>query len=375
MLNTSSDYQGVSGAIPRGRLAVAVSGGVDSLCALILCRKSGRDVIAVHALFSGTEEEHAEAIGGLTENCRILGVPFRVLDLRAEFQASVISYFASAYSRGLTPNPCAVCNRTMKFGALLEKALGLGADRLVTGHYAALSTGPAPASEDAPMLSRAADAHKDQSYFLSLVPRKAFSRVYFPLLAQTKQETRRLVADAGLSVPVSRESQEICFIPREADHYRRFLFSLMEKEGKELPGPGPIVLRTGRTEKPIGRHNGLWRFTEGQRQGIGICWKVPLYVTGKDPSSNTLFVGQKEDTFIREADISDLNLMVPRLPERALIRLRYHQQPSPATIPPTETGIRITLDTPAALSAPGQIAAVYDPAGRILAGGFITKLF
>lgn len=225
------------------------------------------------------------------------------------------------------------------------------------------------------MLCRAADAHKDQSYFLSLVPRKAFSCVYFPLLAQTKQETRRLVADAGLSVPVSRESQEICFIPREADHYRRFLFSLMEKEGKELPGPGPIVLRTGKTEKPIGRHNGLWRFTEGQRQGIGICWKVPLYVTGKDPSSNTLFVGQKEDTFIREADISDLNLMVPRLPERALIRLRYHQQPSPATITPTETGIRITLDTPAALSAPGQIAAVYDPAGRILAGGFITKLF
>lgn len=151
MLNTSSDYQGVSGAIPRGRLAVAVSGGVDSLCALILCRKSGRDVIAVHALFSGTEEEHTEAIGGLTENCRILGVPFRVLDLRAEFQASVISYFASAYSRGLTPNPCAVCNRTMKFGALLENALGLGADRLVTGHYAALSTGPAPASEDAPI--------------------------------------------------------------------------------------------------------------------------------------------------------------------------------------------------------------------------------
>ena len=227
MLNTPSDYQGVPGAIPQGRLAVAVSGGVDSLCALIMCRRRGRDVIAVHALFSGTEEEHAEAIDGLTENCRVLGVPLRILDLRAEFHANVISYFASAYSRGLTPNPCAVCNRTMKFGALLDKALGLGADYLVTGHYAALSTSPAPAYEEAPMLCRAADAHKDQSYFLSLVPRKAFSRVYFPLLSQTKQETRQIVADAGLTVPVSRESQEICFIPREADHYRRFLFSLL----------------------------------------------------------------------------------------------------------------------------------------------------
>lgn len=372
---TLSNRPGAPGAFPRGRLAVAVSGGVDSLCALMLCKRSGRDVMAVHALFSGSEEDHAEAVAGLAENCRRLDVPFTVLDLRADFRSNVVSYFASAYSRGLTPNPCAVCNRTMKFGALLEKALGLGADYLVTGHYAALSTGPEPASEEAPLLCRAADARKDQSYFLSLVPRRAFASVCFPLLAQTKEETRRLVAETGLAVPVPRESQEICFIPREADHYRHFLAALMEQEGKTLPGAGPIVLRTEGQDKVLGRHDGLWRYTEGQRQGLGVCWKAPLYVTGKDLATNTLYVGQKEDTLMHGAVVSDLNLMVPELPGRALARLRYRQAPAPALLEQTGNGLRITLDAPASLSAPGQIAAVYDAEGRVLAGGFITKLF
>ena len=226
------------------QLAVAVSGGVDSLCALLRLRGEGHDVLALHGLFlpdapsSGprpapegprllTAAEalaaplppaSRQAVEGLQTACGQLGIPLHVADMRAVFDREVVTPFVRAYARGHTPNPCALCNRAIKFGALLDAALSLGAGRIATGHYARLQDGPA-----GPVLAAADDLAKDQSYFLSLVPLERLRRAVFPLARQDKAASIAQVKDAGLAVPVPQESQEICFIPAGEDAYRAFL--------------------------------------------------------------------------------------------------------------------------------------------------------
>ena len=242
------------------QLAVAVSGGVDSLCALLRLREQGHDVLALHGLFlpdaasSGlrpapegprllTAAEalaaplppaSRQAVEGLQTACGQLGIPLHVADMRAVFDREVVTPFVRAYARGRTPNPCALCNRAIKFGALLDAALSLGADRIATGHYARLLDGPA-----GPVLAAADDLAKDQSYFLSLVPLERLRRAVFPLARQDKAASIAQVKDAGLAVPVPQESQEICFIPAGEDAYRAFLERRWQAEGLSLPGSGP----------------------------------------------------------------------------------------------------------------------------------------
>ncbi len=402
---SSSLFQGSFRNACGRSLAVAVSGGVDSLSALVLAKRAGFDVLALHALFcrdAGDPEERA-IMKGLAESCARIGVPLEVADLRAQFQAQVASPFADAYLQGLTPNPCSACNRTMKFGHLLDRALALGADCMATGHYARLATEPAPASEQRPLLARGTDRGKDQSYFLSLVPQERLAKVCFPLEAATKQESCRIVQDAGLDVPAPKESQDICFVPRQPERYRDFLASLRQAQGlgaacgghggrdggtesvaRRLDATGDIVLRTRGQARRLGTHQGLWRYTEGQRQGLGIAWSEPLYVTGKDVGHNILYVGTKRDAVMHGVLVRELNCMVAEadLPERALVRLRYRQQPAPATLAPQqnegrqgEPHLLILLDAPSTLSAPGQTACVYSQEGLVLAGGVIEQVF
>lgn len=276
------------------QLAVAVSGGVDSLCALLRLREQGHDVLALHGLFlpdaasSGlrpapegpcllTAAEalaaplppaSRQAVEGLQTACGQLGIPLHVADMRAVFDREVVTPFVRAYARGRTPNPCALCNRAIKFGALLDAALGLGADRIATGHYARLLDGPA-----GPVLAAADDLAKDQSYFLSLVPLERLRRAVFPLARQDKAASIAQVKDAGLAVPVPQESQEICFIPAGEDAYRAFLERRWQAEGLSLPGSGPVLLEEADSDgrpvlRPLARHEGLWRYTEGQRRGL-----------------------------------------------------------------------------------------------------------
>ena len=226
------------------QLAVAVSGGVDSLCALLRLREQGHDVLALHGLFlpdaasfglrpapegpclltaaealaTPLPPASRQAVEGLQTACGQLGIPLHVADMRAVFDREVVTPFVRAYARGRTPNPCALCNRAIKFGALLDAALSLGADRIATGHYARLLDGPA-----GPVLAAADDLAKDQSYFLSLVPLERLRRAVFPLARQDKAASIAQVKDAGLAVPVPQESQEICFIPAGEDAYRAFL--------------------------------------------------------------------------------------------------------------------------------------------------------
>ncbi len=362
--------------LPEGPLAVAVSGGVDSLCALLLCLQTKRPVLAVHARLFVPEtperlRQEEKTIEALAALCARIGANFHLLDLQKRFRDSVIVPFARAYLQGLTPNPCALCNRAIKFGAILEGALGLGAQALITGHYAHLDRAH-PYAGSAPMLGRARDTAKDQSYFLGLVPRAILSRVAFPLEDLTKEEVRGLVAEKGLSVPAPGESQEICFVPPTQQGYRDFLAGFADRAWALSEG-NIVEVDSGQV---VGRHQGLWQYTEGQRRGLGVAWKEPLYVLAKDRAANVLTVGSRQHTQVTRARIEDINWMIAKdeLPRRCTVRLRYRQAPMEAEVRLTGEGLDVFCKKATSLSAPGQVAAISDDMGRILAAGILKKL-
>jgi len=340
------------------KTAIALSGGADSLMSLLLLRETGAEVMAVHARFLSADDEVLhERLHGL---CAKLRVPFHLVDLRGEFEELVIAPFVRAYQSGLTPNPCATCNPAIKFGLLLDRVRELGADRLATGHYARLARTPQDAA-----LYRGLDADKDQSYFLSRVPRERFEQVIFPLADWTKNAVRQALDERGLTPPAGRESQEVCFIPSD---YRDFL-----RERKiRLGGPGPITLADGTI---LGRHEGLWNHTLGQRKGLGIAYSQPLYVTGKDFAQNRLLVGPKSETLSTGCRTGIPNLLWPPelWPGEVLAQTIYRQRPEPARVSVDQAGMTITFPDPRAMPTPGQVAAVYSPEGQVLAGAVIEE--
>ena len=342
------------------KTAIALSGGADSLMSLMLLRETGADVSAVHARFLPDVNDALE--DGLRGLCASLDVPFAIVDLRREFEELVVAPFVKAYESGLTPNPCAVCNPAIKFGLLLDRVRELGAGRLATGHYARLEERPW-----GPALFRGLDPSKDQSYFLSMVPRERFAAVVFPLAAWTKAEVRQALADRGLTPPAGGESQEVCFIPAD---YRDFL----RRRGARLSGPGPICLADG-TE--LGRHRGLWNHTIGQRKGLGIAWKEPLYVTGKDFGKNRLIVGPRAETLAGGCLTGPPNLLCPaqEWPQEVLVQTIYRQRPEAACVEVADGALRVTFSEPRAIPTPGQVAAVYSSRGQVLAGAVIREAF
>lgn len=401
------DSMAVSNTITSPSIvAVAVSGGVDSLCALVMLRQAGHRVLALHGLF--LPEAELAPPPGLEDACAVLGVPLHIADLRPAFQREVLAPFAAAYAAGRTPNPCALCNRAIKFGALLDSAQKLGAHKLATGHYARLVSAPEEegvpekgvmghaAQENAgqadtahlPLLAAAHDEAKDQSYFLSLVPRARLAHACFPLADQDKTRTREIVAQAGLTVPLPGESQDICFAPAvgaSADQasgggsvseaYRPFLERHWQAAAIMPPGPGPVVLRSADgTQREIARHKGLWRYTEGQRKGLGIAHSEPLYVLAKDGPANTLVVGPRALLGVTRCTTGVANVALPTQywPREVLVRLRHRHRPAPASVLLDMEGrLEIAFAEPQFPSAPGQVAAVYDAAGRVLAAGIV----
>jgi tRNA-specific 2-thiouridylase len=341
--------------------AVAVSGGSDSLLALALLAEQDKAVMALHAHFLPPDKEETRRAAKLEAECARLGAEFHVADLSARFEAEVIDPFVRDYLCGLTPNPCAHCNRLMKFGALMDAALELGADGLATGHYARLENDV----RFGRMLARGLDASKDQSYFLSLVSRERLERADFPLGGVLKRDVPDMLAKRGLEPPLPSESQEVCFVP--GDDYRDFLAS----RGVDAAGEGPI-LKDGRE---IGRHDGLWRFTLGQRRGMRVPWSEPLYVVGKDARRNALIAGTAEELAASGCRAGGLNLFAPpeAWPERVFVQTRYRQQAKPAAARVEAGRLRIEFETPRTLPTPGQIAAVYDERGVVLAGGVIES--
>ena len=342
-----------------GRAAVAMSGGVDSAVALL---KSLPNAVGVTLRLwldpDGPSAERAccspDAVIAARETCHALGVPHVTLDLREDFRRAIVEPFVRAYARGETPNPCIRCNGAFRFGQLLGFARRAGADTLVTGHYARIVE-----HRGRRLVARATDPQKDQSYMLARLDPGKLDRIAFPLGEQTKEETRAEAGRAGLSVAARGESQEACFLA--GDDYRTFL------ERRGLQGEeGPLVDEGGRE---LGRHSGHWRFTPGQRKGLGIAAAQPLYALRSDATTNTVVVGPR--TALAQSSIeANGRLYVPV--DRAEAKLRYRSEPVAADVETTATGFRLSLDEPAFGVAPGQAAVLYD-GDAVVGAGLIRR--
>jgi tRNA-specific 2-thiouridylase len=335
-------------AEPRaGRTAVAMSGGVDSAVALL---RAAPDAVGVTLRLwldpDGPDSERAccspAAVLAARETCHRLGLPHVTLDLREEFRRAVVAPFVRGYARGETPNPCIRCNGGFRFAELLAFARRAGCDRLATGHYARVVT-----HRGRRLLARGADPAKDQSYMLARLDPARLGRVWFPLGGQGKEETRAEAERAGLAVARRAESQEACFLA--GDDYRAFLgrYGL-------APRGGVIVDEDG---NELGAHDGFWRFTPGQRKGIGVTAARPLYVLGADARANTVVVGPHEALARRRVSASG-RLYVDV--DRAEAKLRYRSPSVPARVAPAPRGFELELDEPAYGVAPGQAAVLYE---------------
>jgi tRNA-specific 2-thiouridylase len=339
----------------RGRIAVAMSGGVDSAVALL---RAGRDAVGVTLRLwldpSGPSAERAccspDAVVRARETCHSLGLPHVTLDLREAFRETVVGPFVEGYAAGLTPNPCTRCNGEFRFATLVDFARRAGADVLWTGHYARIAE-----RDRLRLVARGADPAKDQSYMLATVDPALLEHVGFPLGDATKADVRREAADAGLGVARRPESQEACFLA--GGDYRAFL----ERHGI-ASRPGAIVDVTGDV---LGRHDGLWRFTPGQRRGIGVASAEPLYAIRSDPATNTLVVGPRRALSVRSV-IAAGRLYVPVT--RAEVKLRYRSTPVQATVELIDGGFALELDEPVDAVAPGQVAVLYDDEAVVGAG-------
>ncbi len=341
-------------------VAVGVSGGMDSLLALCLLKEQGRDVLAVHAHFLSPGSHWETLKSGLQKVCKTLDVPLHVADLHREFDLYVVRRFVADYSAGLTPNPCAACNPLMKFGQLFDFVRSLGAERIATGHYARMQ-GVEPWGT---MLLRGVDRSKDQSYFLSLVPLERLRKAEFPLAGTLKRDVPEILERHGVRPPLPSESQEICFVPD--DDYQAFL----EQHG-DMPGHGAMTLPDGTR---VGTHRGLWRYTQGQRRGLGIAWRHPLYVLDKSVADNRLIVGPKDMLEAPGCIVAELNLMVPPESWPAVIRVqtRYRQKAKPSHFEVRGDQLILHFDEPHTRPTPGQVAAIYTDDDVVLGGGIIS---
>jgi tRNA-specific 2-thiouridylase len=340
-----------------GRIAVAMSGGVDSAVALL---RAAPNAIGVTLRLwidpAGPSSERSccspAAVVAARETCHRLGLPHITLDLREEFRGIVVRPFVQGYAEGLTPNPCMRCNGRFRFDALIDFTERAGADVLWTGHYARIVE-----RDGMRLIARGDDPAKDQSYMLATVDPALLDRVAFPLGGQGKRATRDEATAAGLAAAARAESQEACFLA--GDDYRTFL----ERQGLARQ-PGPIVDERG---IELGRHDGVWRFTPGQRRGIGLATPEPVYALRSDLTTNTLTVGPRSALEVREVRVRG-RLYQPVA--RAEAKLRYRSDAVPVTVETSEEGFTLRLDEPAFAVAPGQVAVLYDD-GAIVGAGII----
>lgn len=347
----------------RNRIAVAVSGGVDSSVAALLLKDQGHEVVGITMCLGVAAEEGGrtkccgpQEIEDARRVCAILDIPHYTMDFSGDLEEGVVKPFVEEYRSGRTPNPCVACNRFIKFGTLLGKATAMGFDCLATGHYAGIER-----RDGKPLLMRSAEARKDQTYFLHAMRRETLERVRFPLAALTKEQVRRLAREKGLPVSDKQESQDICFIPREG--YGVFLRS----RGIEMK-PGEFVDRRGTL---VGGHGGSARYTLGQRARLGGRTGDPLYVLDIDAKNNRVVVGDKADLLAPGLVADRVNLLADELPERAVAKIRYAHRGAACRVNLDGGMLRVVFDEPQEAITPGQSVVLYD--GDIVLGGGIIQ--
>lgn len=353
----------------RPRFVVAMSGGVDSSVAAWMLAREGYEVVGLfmrNGVKVAEEEARKKSCCSVSDarDARMvaakLGLAFHAIDLSREFR-DIVRYFVEEYARGRTPNPCAVCNRDLKFGALLDFARELGAEGVATGHYARLEL-----VDGRVHLARGLDPEKDQSYQLFCVPEAELARVRLPLGALRKSEVRRLAAEAGLRTAHKADSQEICFVP--SNDYRL----LLEQEGVELH-PGKLLDSSG---KVLGEHRGTEHFTIGQRRGHGVAAGEPLYVLELRPEQGEVVLGSRAEASFQGMVVRELNWIgidPPVHGELACsVQFRYRSPAAPARVVVADGRAKVRFDAPQLALAPGQGAAFYL-GERLVGGGWIES--
>lgn len=344
----------------RRKVAVALSGGVDSSVAAALLKEQGHEVIGVfmklwrdpaqpNASYPGQDDARAV--------CQVLGIPFHSLDFSSQFQREVVDYFCREYAQGRTPNPCVVCNRSVKFGLLLQAIQDLGAECLATGHYARIE---APAGNY--HLLKAARPSVDQSYFLYTLKQDWLPRILFPVGEYSKAEVRRMAAERRLPAAEKPKSQDLCFVPdgRHGDFLR----------GRIASAPGDIVDTDG---KVLGHHQGIAFYTVGQRTGLGIATGKRLFVLSLDPAGNTVVVGPEE--YLQASGLKAGNLsfvcVKPRRPLEVGAKIRFRAPEASARLKIFTEEAEVTFDQPERAITPGQAVVFYH--GDVVLGGGIIE--
>jgi tRNA-specific 2-thiouridylase len=365
-------------------IAVAMSGGVDSSTVAAMLAQTGDSVVGLtlqlwdqtrlagkHGIPEAPKAGRCCSLDDVYDARRVaehLGIPYYVVNQQERFEADVVRPFVDEYLHGRTPIPCSLCNNHLKFDALIQTARSIGAGRVATGHYAINEYDP---GRQRWILKRPADLAKDQTYFLFGLTQEQLSRTLFPLGKLTKPEVREVARQRGLALAEKPDSQEICFIP--GGDYKQFITAYLEEQGERVPETaGELVASNGEI---IGRHEGIFNFTVGQRKGLGVSSPTPLYVLNIHPDSHRVMVGADAELATSHLRAGRLNwISIPALtgPMRVKIKIRHRHEPAWATLAPApETGeVVATFDEPQRAVTPGQSAVFYD-GDEVVGGGWI----